>query len=310
MNVVQKLAAIALGIALLASLATGCARRLPEHWPVSQSRADEIRKGLAVTGAGGGETAAARPDPQGFGTLKGTFRFDAAAIGGLPAPTALKIDGDDAAFCAREAKPMNQSLLFDKSSGAIENVVIFMAEDLSKVDKPELWVAPSAAPGKNEPFVFDQDRCMFLAHVSALQISQPMLIKNSDGVGHNTKLENSNPDSKIIPPGGEIVYQHRKQERAPYKVSCNIHPWMTAWVLPRDNSYFDITGKEGTFEIPELPAGVPLLMKVWHEKVGMVEKVTVNGKAVKWPKKGFQLDPIPTGGELTLDVVFDAEPFK
>jgi hypothetical protein len=51
-------------------------------------------------------------------------------------------------------------------------------------------------------------------------------------------------------------------------------------------------------------------MKVWHEKVGMVEKVTVNGKAVKWPKKGFQLDPIPTGGELTLDVVFDAEPFK
>jgi hypothetical protein len=294
--------------ALLAAAISGCARPTPQQWPVNTKLVSDIRKSLNA-----GETtaaAAARPDPTGFGTLTGSFRFASADLANLPTPKPLAIGGDDAAFCGREGKPMGQALLFDKSTGAVENVVIYFAEDLSKVAKPELWVAPSAT-GKTDPFVFDQDKCMFLSHVSALQVTQPMLIKNSDGVGHNTKLEISNPDSKIIPPGGEIVYQHRDEERAPYRVGCNIHPWMTAYVLPRNNGYFYVTGKDGKLTIADLPAGVPLTMKVWQEKVGVVSgELTVNGKPAKWSKKGFQLEAIPVGGNATLDVVFNADPFK
>jgi hypothetical protein len=293
---------------LLATAICGCARPEPQQWPVNTTLVKNIRESLK-----GGETtaaAAARPDPTGFGTLTGSFRFAAADLASLPAPKPLDLSGDDAAFCAREGKPMGQSLLFDKSTGAVENVVIYLAEDLSKVAKPDLWVAPSAK-GKTDQLVFDQDRCMFLSHVSALQVTQPMLIKNSDDVGHNTNLASSNPFNQIISPGGQVIYQHRVEERAPYKVGCNIHPWMTAYILPRDNGYFAVTGTDGTFTIADLPAGVPLTMKVWHEKVGVVSgEVTVNGNTAKWTKKGFQLEAIPTGGEAKLDVVFNADPFK
>jgi hypothetical protein len=103
-----------------------------------------------------------------------------------------------------------------------------------------------------------------------------------------------------------LKYQHTKEERLPYKAGCSIHPWMDAYVFPRNNGYVAVSDKNGKFTIENLPAGVPLLFKVWQEKAGFVKNVTVGGEKQAWPTKGFPLT-IPVGGELQLDVVIDPQ---
>ena len=76
-------------------------------------------------------------------------------------------------------------------------------------------------------------------------------------------------------------------------VNCSIHPWMKAWVLPRENPYFDVSKTDGSFEIANLPAGVELEFSVWHELNG---SLTMTGKAgdVEIPVSGGKF-------KITLD---------
>jgi carboxypeptidase family protein len=62
-----------------------------------------------------------------------------------------------------------------------------------------------------------------------------------------------------------------------FKVRCDIHPWMTAWVRVFNHPYFDVTHDDGTFSIKDLPAGT-YTIKAWHEVFGVQEKqITVTG---------------------------------
>jgi hypothetical protein len=300
---------VILAVALLALAGTvGCGPRIPAQQAVDTERVAQIRKVLLEGGGGAAETVA-RPDPQGWGTLTGAFRVEQTVAGQLAARPTLTVSGDDAAFCTANGPIKSELVVVDGSTGALRDVVIFLADDLSKVEKPDLWLNPSAAPGKSEPVIFDQKNCVFLTHVLGMQTSQPMEIHNSDQKSHNTKLEPSaNPAfNQTIAPGSVLTYQHQKEERAPYKASCSVHPWMNAWIFPRNNGYFAITGEDGRFTIENLPAGVPLTFKVWQEKAGFVKKVKIDGKDTPIPSKGLPLT-IPVDGELKLDIVVDAQP--
>jgi len=287
---------------------TGCGPEVPRQRTADRELVAAIREEITA-GAGGGAAAATRPDPTGWATLKGTFKFDPSVAGRFTDRPELTVTGGDAAYCTQGGVPESSALLVN-SSGAIENVVIFLGDDLSDVENKDLWLHPSASPGENtETVEFDQEQCVFLKPVVTMQVSQPLLILNSDGVGHNTKLENANPISEIIPPGGRITYEHRREERQPYPVSCNIHPWMKAYILVRNNGYFAQTDEQGQFVIENLPAGVDLTMKVWHEKVGFVQDVTVNGEQKSWSKRGFPIN-LPADGEMNLDVTVDPGPFE
>ena len=52
----------------------------------------------------------------------------------------------------------------------------------------------------------------------------------------------------------------------PVSVTCNIHPWMKAYAVFREDGYVAVSSGDGTFEIPDLPAGEPLEFQVWHER--------------------------------------------
>jgi hypothetical protein len=140
-----------------------------------------------------------------------------------------------------------------------------------------------------------------------MQATQKLKILNSDPVAHNTKIDAKRARSinESIPPGGSALYTPGKSEKEPAPVSCSIHPWMKAYLLPLDDSYGSVTNKQGTFEIPNLPAGVDLVVQAWHEKTGKkLGEVSVDGKAT-W-KRGrleFKGDDRLTDGEtreLTL----------
>jgi hypothetical protein len=95
-------------------------------------------------------------------------------------------------------------------------------------------------------------------------------VKNSDPFLHNihTLPEKNEPENKAQPnldPGSRL-----KTPREPeyFRVKCDVHPWMNAWIAVIDNPFFAITGKDGKFTLPKgLPDG-QYTITAWHEKYG------------------------------------------
>jgi hypothetical protein len=238
--------------ALLLAVVCGC-----EDAAFPTPRADRELVQKIRSGAGGGAGAAeAAPTGTGWGTLRGQFVLD----GALPALADIPAGGQDVAVCGAVAP--NQSLVVDSGTQGIANVVLF-ARKVSRTFQEEGAPPP-------EPLVFDQKACLFLTHVAATRVGAPIKVKNSDPVSHNTN---------IAPPGGaainpllaanaEIEYAFTKPLSAPTAVSCNIHPWMKAYLIARPDNYVAVSDAQGKFEIPNLPAGEKIEFQVWHERAG------------------------------------------
>ena len=137
--------------------------------------------------------------------------------------------------------------------------------------------------------LFDQKNCMFLTHVMACQVGQKLDVKNSDPVGHNTKIDPAKglPFNQNLPTGQSLIYTPTAEEASPATVSCSIHPWMRAYLLPRKDKYFAVTKPDGSFEIANLPAGEEVEIQAWHERgAGPAGGLALDNKELKWTNKG------------------------
>lgn len=212
----------------------------------------------------------------GWATLQGKFVYD----GDPPPVKFLQTAGKDAETCSKH-KIADESLVIEPSSKGIANVVVF-ARKTSRVHESQ----KSAASAET---VFDQKDCVFVTHVLPVRVGQPLLIKNSDPIGHNTNITtqadvNINP---LLPPGGQLHHKFNRQQVTPIPVTCNIHPWMKAYILPRNDAYVAVTRPDGSFEIANLPAGEEIEFQAWHER-GSGTQGAFEAKR-DWPKGRFKL---------------------
>ena len=77
----------------------------------------------------------------------------------------------------------------------------------------------------------------------------------------------------------------------PTAVTCNIHPWMKAYMVFRKDGYVGVSAADGSFTIPDLPAGELLEFQVWHERsIGPNQALGLAEPDLKWSSKGrFQV---------------------
>jgi hypothetical protein len=80
-------------------------------------------------------------------------------------------------------------------------------------------------------------------------------------------------------------------------VTCNIHPWMKAWLLVRPNPYAAVSKADGTFEIPGVPVG-EVELQFWHEKAGYIGEMTLGGKPEKAAKGRKKVAVAAAGTDL------------
>ena len=172
-----------------------------------------------------------------------------------------------AVVCIPGGKPVfGKALLIDETSRGIANTLIYLRTKTKTIGwknvPPPAEVQPVDGDDPANLLLFDQKDCVFLTHVMALRVGQKLKMRNLDPVGHNV---NGIGQGGIIAGMGDAIITFEKRAAAPLPVGCNIHPWMSAWVLPYDNGYFAVTDADGNFEIKNLPAGVLLEFNVWHE---------------------------------------------
>jgi hypothetical protein len=233
-----------------------------------------------------------------WGDLKAKFVLKGTA----PKPAALAVAKEPFGL-KHTADLVDESLLVGKDNG-IKNVVVWL------VSKDKVKVHESYAAAAKEQVTLDNSKCRFEPRITLLQVGQKFVVKNSDPVGHNSNISlfNGAPKNPLIPSMGEVAIPIDAVEALPMPVSCNIHPWMSASLLIRDNPYMAVSDADGNLTIKNIPAG-KWTFQVWHERPANITAPTVGGKAQKWAKGRVEVEivsgkEIELGGgtvELTLD---------
>ena len=202
-------------------------------------------------------------------SVTGTVRF----TGGVPAPST--IDMSAGKECARHhpAGAVDESLVVTR--GRLANVVVSV--------RPAGGRGLPASPAPAAPALLDQKNCRYAPHVLAMRVGQPIVVSNSDPLLHNVHaLTLDNPafnfGQPTIDPGRHLGPMKAAEV---FKVKCDFHPWMLAYVHVFDHPFFAVTGEDGAFAIP---AGLPdgkYTLAAWHEKLGEREAAVevIRGKA-------------------------------
>lgn len=208
------------------------------------------------------------PSPNTTGaTIRGSVRFE----GKVPSAKAISMAADPSCAQQHPAPVMAQEVMAD-AKGDLQNVVVFVSEGLGDrtFDPP------------TEPAVVKQKGCMYQPHVLAVRANQTLQLVNDDPTSHNIHPvpANNREWNKAEPPGSKIEEAFAREEIA-IPVKCNVHPWMHGYIAVFKHPYFAVTGKDGGFDLANLPPGT-YTIKAWHEKLGTsTQTVTISANETK-----------------------------
>ena len=123
-------------------------------------------------------------------------------------------------------------------------------------------------PATSAPAVLDQKGCWFIPHIQIVAPGQEVDITNDDGILHNIHTTSKdNPAFNQAQPKFMKVIKKKWDKPEMIKLACDVHNWMNGWLVVAAHPYYALTGADGAFKIPDVPAG-SYDVKFWHEKLG------------------------------------------
>lgn len=221
------------------------------------------------------------------GTISGVVRL----AGEVPPPEEINIDKDPE-VCAVHTPRYYEKLIVDKATKGVKNAVVY----LHKVKKGKKWERADVRTEEERKrmverhFVLDQKECTFIPHVQVIPTGASVELRNGDPLMHNLhsySMKNSSFNESI--PGGGQPITKTFQFREVIKVGCDVHKWMSAWIVVHDNPYFCITAEDGSYKITNIPPG-KYKLRIWHE--------AFKKKELKAHKKKIEVEP---GKEMKVD---------
>jgi plastocyanin len=233
---------------------------------------------IAIGCGGGAEEpapeASSAPAPKaastptgGGGALSGTVSFS----GEAPAAEAIQMGADPSCARLHPDGAMTEIVLVG-DNGGLQNVFVYVKEGLEgqSFDVPE------------EAALLDQQGCRYTPHVFGVRAGQTVTIMNSDDTLHNIHaMPKNNKEFNVGQPVKGLktdrVFEN-PEIMVPFK--CDVHKWMASYVGVVEHPFFAVTGADGSYSIPNLPAG-DYVVEAWHEKYGTQQmNVTVGADGV------------------------------
>ena len=192
------------------------------------------------------------------GDIKGKIKFDGMA----PKMKPLRMDADPVCVANSDIKPRKEWLVLDENNG-VKNVLVYVKESKSGSLSKNYDTPKEAA-------VIDQKGCVYVPHVLGVMVGQQLDILNSDGTLHNIHaLPKVNKEfNKAMPRSKKQMSVKFDKVEAPFKIKCDVHPWMGAFLGVFDHPYFAVTDDSGSYTISGLAPG-KYVLEAWHEKLGL-----------------------------------------
>jgi hypothetical protein len=245
-----------------------------------------------------GPVNAAKPA---WGTILGRVVYD--GKGKIPAPRMITINN---AIPGVPAAIDDESLVIGKNGG-LANVFVYLRSKPRQTHPGYINAPPQKQTLTSRNFRFEP-------HAQALWNNDELELINANAArGHNFNYSSANQGwSDLLGPNGRVTKILRMGENLPQTVNCNIHPWMSAKLLVRDNPYFCVTDECGIFCIPNLPTNETHEFVFWHERSGYLGGMANQASD---PAQKFVLNPkgrlMVTLTEPVLDLgEFLADPKK
>lgn len=191
--------------------------------------------------------------------------------GAPPKAAILRMDADKVCKAAHK-EPQRSEEVVVNANGTLKNVLVYVKEGIGtrKFEPPPTQVK------------FDQIGCIYVPHVVGIQTGQELVVMNSDPTLHNVhSLSKENPQFNVAQPKKGMTLTKKFEKPEVFKVKCEVHTWMGAYIGVFNHPFFAVTGNDGTFMLPKLPAG-EYTLEAWHEKYGTQTakvKVDAAGKA-------------------------------
>ena len=177
-----------------------------------------------------------------------------------------------------------------------QNVVLNKKSDPVTVRNVLVWIdaglGDSTYPPPKEPVVLDQKGCQYRPHVLGVMEGQSVLIRNSDPTSHNIHfLPKINDEFNRSQPKQGMEDNLKLLAEAPFRVKCDVHPWMGCYIGVFKHPFFSVTGKDGSYELTGLPPG-KYVVKAWHETFGQqTMEVQVSSGETKEAEFTYPLGP-------------------
>src|SRR6267154_776739 len=250
----RRLGMYSLAIGAFALVMTGCGGK-KEEAPEAPAPA---------AGAPAGKTV----DPATTGEVTGSVKLE----GTPPKMKTISIAAEPSCASARTT-PLTSEEVVTGDGGALANVVVYVKSGLDGYSFP----APPT------PVKFEQKGCQYHPHVAGMMVAQNVDVVNSDQTTHNIHpIPTENREwNESQPPGATPIEKSFAREEVAIPVKCNVHPWMKAYMAVLSNPYYQVTQKDGKFNLKNLPPGTYTLV-AWHELYGPSEQsVTVGPKETK-----------------------------
>lgn len=191
------------------------------------------------------------------GSIAGVVRI----AGEVPKPSPLAIVKDKD-VCGQVP---NESLVVG-ADGGVQYTVLSLEASGDKLASPDEQQANGSV------YRLDNSGCRFVPHVLAIQVNQYVEFTNSDPLLHaaHALFVNGQPQFNIGLYPGRVV---RKPIVAlgVVKVICEVHPWMSAYIVATKGPYYAVTDIHGRYEIRDVQPGA-YRVKLWHERLGTREK--------------------------------------
>lgn len=197
-------------------------------------------------------------------TITGRVRFD----GAPPAPKPVNFGAEQQCAILHGDQPPQAEDVVVNSNGTLRDVLVYVTGE----------VAVSFAP-PSAPVVFEQRGCVFVPHVAAVMVGQPIEVRNDDAVLHNVRAQSKLGQAFNIaqPVQGMKTTKMMKAQEIGIPLKCDVHFWMTAYLHVLAHPFFSVIGTDGSFTIAGLPPGTYTL-EAWHGKLGTQQAtVTVAG---------------------------------
>jgi plastocyanin len=161
--------------------------------------------------------------------------------------------------CGGTQRAIPQEAIVVGKTGGLANCLVYLKD-------------VSAGENAKPQAVLDQVDCRYVPHVVGVMVGEPLVIRSEDATPHNVHLQTS-----VNPPANFGFQQPRQQAVVQFaypeifKVTCDVHPWMSAWVGVFSSPYFAVTDGAGQFEIKNVPGGDYTIV-VWQERLGQKEE--------------------------------------
>jgi hypothetical protein len=217
----------------------------------------------------------AGPSKPAGGSVSGKVTYE-----GTPARQ-KPIDMSKEASCAKQytTPPTTETVVIGPGN-SLADVVVYISAG-----------APDEPP-PSQAATFDQKGCRYIPHVLAFQTNQELKVVNDDQTSHNIHpLAKINHEwNKSQPPGTPpLSEKFSQQEFIPVK--CNVHPWMHGNFAVLKNSHYAVSKEDGSFTLPNLPAG-KYTVTAWQESYGtQTQDVTISGSETKSVNFVFKAKP-------------------